>query len=263
MEEIEQVLEAARVGELTAGSAPLLIAGAPHQVPGVRVLANHATGAHDFTSNGRARSDDPTEIVIHESVTASREATVKVLARRKLGVHLIVDHDGTVTQHADLSLCRLPHAGPHNTPSIGLELVNLYYGGQGGAGASRWPDKLRGGWVHKGLYRIPTRAQLEACWALVRWITRVKVVGLSVPEAWPGVQKGRLWLTNAPGGQLRSPGIWAHAQTSNHADGSFPLLYCYLRAAGLEADEAYREAVERATGASRWVSVADVQGGVS
>ncbi|MCB1003814.1 MAG: N-acetylmuramoyl-L-alanine amidase, partial [Acidimicrobiales bacterium] len=64
------------------------------------------------------------ELVIHESVTRSAASTVAALQRRKLGVHLIVAPDGHVFQHGDLAHARLAHAGGHNGPSVGVEVVN-------------------------------------------------------------------------------------------------------------------------------------------
>lgn len=66
------------------------------------------------------------ELILHETVTRSVDSTVRVLLKRKLGVQLIVGPDGEVTQHGDLSHDRLAHAGGHNGPSVGIEVVNPY-----------------------------------------------------------------------------------------------------------------------------------------
>ena len=255
----EQTVEEFTETILTA--APLVVAGVAHKVPGLGVTYNHLTNkraAFGPAHRATPRVADPTEILLHESVTSSRAATLRVLKRRDLSVHLIVDADGSVTQHGDLSTVRMAHAGGHNGPSIGLEIVNPYYGGSG-AGAKVWPDKLRAGWVHRKVYRIPTDAQLVAAYRLCLWLTS-DVLGLDIPRVFPGVQQGKMWMTTAPGGQKRQPGIWAHAQTSNHADAPFVALYLYMRFAGLDHREARAESIERATGASRWVPVADLGG---
>ena len=78
--------------------------------PGLDVTNFEASEVHRFT--GRDRSGRTVnERVLHESVTTSVETTVRVLKRRKLGVHLIVAPDGRVTQHGDLAHDRLAHAG--------------------------------------------------------------------------------------------------------------------------------------------------------
>ena len=47
--------------------------------------------------NGRDRSGIPvTEVVLHETVTRDVKTTVRVIERRKLGVHLIVGPDGQI-----------------------------------------------------------------------------------------------------------------------------------------------------------------------
>jgi N-acetyl-anhydromuramyl-L-alanine amidase AmpD len=68
-----------------------------------------------------------TELIIHETVTTSVATTIKVLQRRKLGVHFIIGPDGLVTQHNNLLLDRLAHAPPHNKRSVGVEVVQPYY----------------------------------------------------------------------------------------------------------------------------------------
>ena len=76
---------------------------------------------------GRKRHRPVNEIIVHETVTRSVEATVRVLQRRKLGVHFIIGPDGKISQHGDLATDTLWHAGVHNRSSVGLELVNPYY----------------------------------------------------------------------------------------------------------------------------------------
>jgi hypothetical protein len=95
------------------------------------------------------------ELIIHESVTRSAVSTVAVLQRRKLGVHLIVAPDGRVFQHADLAHARLAHAGGHNGPSVGVEVVNPYY-----PYLLRddlpWRRTIDAPWAHKDAYVLPT-----------------------------------------------------------------------------------------------------------
>src|SRR5690606_4467618 len=67
------------------------------------------------------------ELVIHETVTRSVDATIAVLKKRGLGVHLVMDADGSLTQHGDLATDILWHASQHNGASFGVEVVNPYY----------------------------------------------------------------------------------------------------------------------------------------
>ena len=86
----------------------------------------------------------PKQIVVHESVTSTWEGAVNVLTRRHLGIQVMIHKDGTVSQHADLlRLC--PHAGAGRNNSVGIEIVNRYYGKYAKPG-----DKtIKAPWAHK------------------------------------------------------------------------------------------------------------------
>ena len=103
------------------------------------------------------------EIVLHESVTGSRTATVNVLKARGLSVHVIIDRDGSVTWHADPTEQCAHAGGRHNRRSIGVEVVNRYYGAQAGPNETTIPAV----WAHRGVYIVPTLAQMEATWQVV------------------------------------------------------------------------------------------------
>jgi len=198
------------------------------------------------------------ELIIHESVTRTAVSTVAVLQRRKLGVHLIVAPSGRVTQHGDLAHQRLAHAGGHNGPSVGVEVVNPYY-----------PYLLRDDlpwrrtidnapWAHKDAYVLPTPEQAEATAKLIGWLASPKAVGLDIPRAWLGVVDGRVRMGRIEGGDQRRPGIYAH-HYFGHADGAWLVLYAWLRLeVGLPPCVAYEEAVTRATGARSTIDVSDL-----
>lgn len=188
------------------------------------------------------------EIVLHESVTSTREATLGVLRRRGLGVHYVVDRDGSVTQHVphDRACAHAEGFGKpslHNERSIAIEVVNRYYG----AAAQPGEDVIDAVWAHRGRYIVPTVQQLEAVWLLV-----VRVCGeLGIPLAFPGVQ--RLALVGPRRfvwGRLRQhevPGVMAHARWA-HADGLYVEHYCLLRSLGHwppEATALTRDAASR------------------
>jgi hypothetical protein len=146
-----------------------------------------------FKFEGRSRAGQAvTELVIHESVTRSALSTVAVLKRRTLGVHLILAPDGKITQHGDLAHARLAHAGGHNGPSIGVEVVNPYY-----PYLLRddlpWTRTIAAPWAHGGAYVLPTPAQAEATAQLVGWLTSPAAEGLSIPRAWIGLGSRGSW----------------------------------------------------------------------
>ena len=94
-------------------------------VEGLSIRTFAEDGVHRFPSKGkRARA---VELVIHETVTRSVDATIAVLKKRGLGVHLVMGADGALTQHGDLATDILWHASQHNGPSFGVEVVNPYY----------------------------------------------------------------------------------------------------------------------------------------
>lgn len=187
-----------------------------------------------------------TELIVHETVTRSAAATVKVLQDRGLSVHLIMAPDGTLTQHGDLGDEILWHASQHNGQSVGVEVVNPYYP-RGLRPGLPWTRTIRAGWAHEGQYVLPTPAQAEAVARLVAWITSPAAQGLSIPQRWIGVSDGRLVMARKPGAETIAPGIYAHTYF-NHADGAWLVLYAWLRLeTGMAPSEAYEDAVRRAS----------------
>lgn len=233
-----------------------VVAGRDVEAPaGLAVTNFRDTGVHRFV--GQSRAGRPvTEVVVHESVTRSAGETVAVLKRRKLGIHLIVAADGRVTQHGDLAHDRLAHAGGHNGPSVGIEVVSPYYPTYLRDGLP-WSRVIDAPWGHRGRYVLPTPEQAEATAKLVAWLTSPAAEGLSIPRRWIGLDGARLALGRVPGGDERRPGVWAHTYF-HHADGAWLVLYAWLRfEAGLAPCAAYEEAVRRATGTRRHVDLAD------
>ena len=203
--------------------------------------------------NGRAVN----ELILHETVTRSTAATVRVLAKRRLGVHLIVAADGTVTQHGDLVWGRLAHAGGHNGPSVGIEVVNPFYPKYLKATLS-WKRVIDAPWAHRGRYVVPTPEQAESTARLVRLLTGGEVKGLAIAQRWRGLAGARLAMGRVADGDRRTPGIWAHSYF-HHADGAWPVLYAWLRLeAGLSPCFAYEEAIRRAIGVRRYVDLSDL-----
>lgn len=195
------------------------------------------------------------QIVIHESVThdadpVEREegdrddTTERVLRRRGLGVHFMVgvgpNREGVIVQHNDLT-DKLSHAGPLNSASVAIEVINPYYGARL-KDSDPWKLTIPARWAHKKLYVVPTPEQLECTWRLVSALTNCCFPGLEIPRSFVGLNDTESKLSM---GRKRistnTPGVWAHHYDA-HADGAFPVLYCVLRELGLPPSDAFIEA---------------------
>lgn len=238
-------------------SRVLIINGQPLPAPdGVSVKNYHEPEIRRFA--GRDRSGKPvTEVIVHETVTRSVASTVRVLERRKLGVHLIIGPDGEVTQHGDLAQDRLAHAGAHNAPSVGIEVVNPYYPKYLKPDLP-WNTVIEAPWAHKKKYVLPTPEQAEATSKIVSWLTSPDAEGLCIPRCWVGLADDALAMGRVPRSRRRNPGIYAH-HYFGHADGAWLVLYAWLRiAAGLEPKAAYREATARTVGIRKSAELCDL-----
>lgn len=165
------------------------------------------------------------QLVIHESVTRTAADAVKVLKRRKLGVHYCIDRDGTISHHAPVAKATAHGGAGHNRRSIGIEVINPYY-----PKYAKGADKVGAVWAHKKEYVLPTDAQLRSLHKLVCWL----VVKWDIPVTFPGVQSdhfiwGRIIEHN-------TPGVMAHHRWA-HADGLFCEHYLLCRLSG--ADHEY------------------------
>jgi hypothetical protein len=235
----------------------LIVAGADVVVPaGLRVRNYRDPDVTRF--KGRDRTGRAvTELILHETVTRSTAATVRVLLKRKLGVQLIVGPDGEITQHGDLAQDRLAHAGGHNGPSVGIEVVNPYYPKYASAKLP-WKRIIDAPWAHQRRYVVPTPEQAEATAQLVQLLTSGDVKKLSIPRTWRGLSGTHLAMGRLADGDQRVPGIYAHTYF-HHADGAWLVLYAWLRLeAGMPECIAYEEATRRATGVRRFVDLADL-----
>lgn len=188
-------------------------------------------------------------IVLHESVTGSRDKTVGVLGARGLSVHFIVDRDGSVTQHAPLERQCAHAGGVYNARSVAIEIVNRYYGSQADDGD---PD-INTVWAHKGWYVLPTASQCEAVWQTVvavhEAVATIPLVFPATPDLAKGFSWGRFpWLSRLV--RQRQPGVVAHHRV-DHADGLFAEHYCQLRALDVGPVEAFGRTVAAARSMER------------
>lgn len=198
------------------------------------------------------------ELVVHESVTRSVDATLRILRKRGLGVHLVLGPDGTISQHADLVTDVVSHAGrAHNATSVGVEVVSPYYPRVLKRGLP-WGRTIDAPWAHEGRYVLPTPPQADALAELVRWITRGPTTGIAIPRRWPGLRDGFMALGRVEKARKVASGILAH-HYFGHADGAWLVLYAWLR---LEAElppfVAFEEAIRRAEGVRRAADVRDL-----
>jgi hypothetical protein len=179
----------------------------------------------------RRKGREPTEIVLHESVTSSWKSAHSVLKRRKLSVHYTIERDGVVRQHVDPFKYYCVHAGgKHNRPSIAIEVINSYYGSR----AKQGQEVIDASWAHKKRYILPTREQVESVWRLICWLdvqfdTDLRKFPAVVDDSFRWGRKKDI---------EREPGIKAHHRW-HHADGLFIEHYCVVRSRGYSATGAY------------------------
>jgi hypothetical protein len=249
-----------------ADTDKLIVRGQPLDPPGGLVVKSFLDPSV-YRFKNQVRSRPVTQLILHETVTRSWKATVDVLkpkaadnpGGRGLGVQLIVDPDGTVYQHGDLATDEHWHAGgqtpDHNPASVGIELVNPYYAKYAPKGGP-WAEFIDAPWAHEGRYCVPTPASAEAVHQLTGWLTSPESA-LSIPRAWLGVKDEKMAFGRIAA--MGDPGIYAHYYFG-HADGCWPLLYCWLRLeAGFTPEEAWHRAVYMATGVRNSVSLAGVK----
>lgn len=186
------------------------------------------------------------EIVIHEPAVRGRAATLKTLAGKGLSVHYTIERDGSVEQHAPLDR-QCAHAGsPHNRRSVGVEVINRYYG----ASAVEGEKVIDAVWAHRKRYIVPTPEQLEATWCVV---VEVLAACPDIPRAFPGIDGDTFrwarypWATQPT---KRPGGIVAHHRW-DHADGLFPEHYCLMRSLGHEPAMAYQLTLDAACSGKR------------
>ena len=202
----------------------------------VEWLNYFSPAVHWFKTN---RKMEPSNVVVHETVTRSCRDAIAVLTRRHLSCQILIHRDGSVTQHADLHT-RCSHAGTTwNRKSIGVDIVNAYYPKYAGEG-DRVIDAPA--WAHKtGRYMMPTGAQLDTLHRVMEWLPSRAGVPLQFPMFFDEdvFRWGRAPTAGA--------GIVAHHNIKGgHADGSFPLHYVACRVNGADHAKALDLSVKAA-----------------
>ena len=184
------------------------------------------------------------QIVLHESVTSSGRATVRVLKKRRLSVHFMVDRDGSITQHAPVSRATYHAGSGHNSRSVGLEMVSPYYGSR----AKKGDEVIRARWAHKKKYILPGAEQAEASFRVIRWLCCIH----DIPFTFSCVDEGDMrfrWGRDKD--RASRPGILAHHRF-HHADGLFFEHYAAARhISGLDPVSAYEATKSAASSGKR------------
>jgi hypothetical protein len=249
----------------------IIVGGYPYPAPpGISVRNWHAPGPGVRRLPGDDRRGRAVNMAVgHESVTSTWRSTQEVLARRGLGVHLMVTEEVCpsegvrVTQHADLLWTRLAHAAGQNGPSVGIEYVSPYYPEARTQIEAELPTITPAGWSDAGRdglkgYRMLPPRMLEAGTILLEWLTMPEGP-VGIPREWRGLDKAaKAFALNRIGGTPRRPGIWAHTYT-DHADGAIPILYAWLRLErSMSAEDAYRTAMELGRTPRRTANLASV-----
>ncbi len=182
------------------------------------------------------------QLVIHESCCRTTAKCVKILNARRLGCHYLIDRDeaGTITSHVPVEKA-CSHAGSgHNRRSIGIEIINPYYGKY----AKDGEETLTGVWTHKKNYLLPLESQMKSLWKLVLWLIMRHDIRLEFPGIPDGVMR---WGKIA---EHHVPGIMAHHRF-NHGDGTFAECYIYHRTKACSHEEAWEKTIAAASAGKR------------
>ena len=128
---------------------------------------------------------DVDQFVIHFDATGSSATTFKVLQKRGLSCHFLLDADGTVYQTLDLKE-RAWHATKANDRSVGIEIANTGTV-PAAVGESGWAvDTINGSTLRQPPY---TEAQYES---LIRLTAALCRVFPNLPPTYPTDANGRV-----------------------------------------------------------------------
>ena len=106
----------------------IILEGNKVEVPWDKVIALDATGNLALPSSCYRKKDrpDPSQIVTHFDVCLSAASCKRVLEKRGISSHFVIDNDGTIYQMVDTAY-EAWHAPPANRRSIGIDISNAYY----------------------------------------------------------------------------------------------------------------------------------------
>lgn len=179
--------------------------------------------------------------VLHETVgdTAGGCESSLLHSKSDLGVHMILDHNGLISNHGDLANEIMRHAGTANGRSIGIEVVNPYNPVFDAAPfeptiPARWWTWIpavkdverqlkRKGWTKvPKLYCLPSEAQILVLKILVPWLCGVLGIPYEFPTIENGPKKYGLNGVMAVDPKKVAPGVVCHRDWA-HGDGRYIL----------------------------------------
>jgi len=184
------------------------------------------------------------QIVLHESLSSGRKSTERILTKRNLGVHFIIDRHGGITQHVPIERA-CSHAKGNNHRSVGIEIENPFFGKKLSKTSAKsevipvqwlWRTKSRGG------YLTNTSAQLNSLYKVISWVCKKAP---TIKKTVPG-QKGSSFYWGSAGGKFSSmSGIIPHNWGKHpHGDGLMAAHYMFLRLnKGMSHSAAYKRTI--------------------
>jgi hypothetical protein len=208
------------------GGSRLALAPAIIAVGGT--AGNYLDDGEPHMSQGK-RTKPLTTYVIHETGGNTEAGAEGTMAKRHLGVHLLLDVDGSISNYADLATEICWHAGQANPISIGMEIVNEYRpevmkDPHGPIIPAEWWT-----WVPRGArreYVCPTDVQMRVALALIPWLCDQLGIPVVFPTRDLCKKKDRItgWQ-KFPKGWSAKPGagIVAHRDFAGHSDGRYIL----------------------------------------
>lgn len=205
----------------------LIIKGSPVPLPAslleVGCTCTNYVDDGEIYLGARTRKRPLEHFVIHETAGNTANGCKQTLHNRFLGVHLILDRDGRLSNHADLETDVCWHAGQLNNSSIGIEVVNPYAPSL----AKIEYDAITAPWwcwcpnKEDRRYVLPTTTQQRIVSRLIPWLCGQLKILYVFPTKDLSLSKQRInkwFLRTKP-----EAGIVAHRDFSSHSDGRFLL----------------------------------------
>ncbi len=154
--------------------------------------------------SGRKRTKKVNTVLVHQSVTSSVATTERVLRKKGLGVHLMIDGDGSIHQYGDLATQKLAHGNERNGCSIGVEVINPYTKGK-----KPWAKPVPSKTAWKGKEVLDTDEQMVSLDALCAFLCSHSFPGsasVDIELSFPTTKKSgpsrghAAWFNNTVGG---------------------------------------------------------------
>jgi len=116
------------IDKLDEGSSHIIVEGIPLSIPWDKVVSIESPDNLSLPRSCYRHRDrpDPTQVVTHFDVCLSAASCKRVLQKRGLSSHFVIDNDGTIYQMVDTAY-EAWHAPPSNKRSIGIDISNAYY----------------------------------------------------------------------------------------------------------------------------------------